>query len=432
MQSKKALQIKRLLSNKNDRDNDLDELVSKFYKFQFILVSGRAGTGKSVLLQKLKSALLNYNFKVVVAAPTGVAAVNVGGTTLHSWLGMGLASDDINILFDKLTHRAKSVLKCTDVLLIDEISMVEPEFFEKISMLSQYVNKSKIPFGRIRIVMFGDFLQLPPVSVNEKTRFVFQTKLWSNMNVYRVHLRKVYRQKDNIFLNLLNEIRNGIISSSTNDILVSRCLAPPEPYTRLCTYRNKVNSFNQNKMQNLPGEQSTYTGYFSTKRQHENINMTPADLKLADTVIALSDRYFPIAIKLYLKPSSQVMMRCNTYMDLNICNGSIGNVVQLGKNKIVVNFAGQHVTVGRYQFIYQCGQTVNLCFYQFPLSVSYAMTIHKSQGLTIDRVLVDTDCFETGQIYTAFSRVRCLTDLFITSINQAGLKVDPSALLFES
>lgn len=414
---------------------DLNNLITEVLRNQFTLVSGRAGTGKSFLLHKLREALNEGNLRIVTTAPTGVAAANINGQTLHSWLGMGLASGTIEELYLKLSRKSKNALQRTDVLLIDEISMVEPEFFKKISDLSKLVNRLSTPFGRMKVVMFGDFLQIPPITKSVNKQFVFQTDLWRSMNVQRMRLLKVYRQSDVGFLNMLNEVRCGQVSEKTEKIFKSRCILPPEniTYTRLCTYRNQVTHYNQKKLKELVTPLTEHKGYFKVISKNPNLPVDQADIQSGKRIIATSDKYFPVIQELNLKIGAQVMMRCNIFLEeYNICNGSLGIILSIVDNdNILVDFSGLTLSVKRHTFSYECGST-NINFYQFPLSLSWAVTVHKSQGLTIDRILVDTDCFENGQMYVAFSRVRDLKGLYLTSFQRSGLKVSKEALEFEA
>jgi ATP-dependent DNA helicase PIF1 len=413
-----------------ENDSLLCKLISNIMSNQFVLVSGKAGTGKSFLLQHLRTYLEDANMRVVVSAPTGVAAVNISGTTLHSWLGLGLANETVDELKKKMSQRTRSSLSYTHVLLIDEISMVDPDFFEIISKLCQIVHHVNRPFGKMKIVMFGDFLQLPPItkSIN---RFVFNTDLWQQMKVHRMYLTQVHRQKDSDFLEILNEVRNGSISIDTERRLLERCIQPTEPYTRLCTYRNQVLSYNSKKLNDIDATVCSKMGYYKITNRKANVMISDSDLKSSKRLMATSEKNFPVLKELLLKRGAQVMMRCNVYLNEGICNGSIGNVIDIHDDNVVVCFQSLILPIKMHSFILQVGQTANLTLVQYPLSLSWAMTIHKAQGLTIDRVLVDTNCFETGQMYTAFSRVKSLSGLFITSLNKGGLKVDQRALSFE-
>ena len=395
-----------------------------------VLVSGKAGTGKTVLLRNLRRLLVDRGDRVVAAAPTGVAAVNIDGMTLHGWLGMGLAERPLPELKAHLTARARKALTNTDVLLIDEISMVDPEFFQVIAHLAAWVRKSNQPFGGLRLVMFGDFLQLPPIAKNTTTplrRFVFQTPLWASMHVQRLVLDRVYRQDQPAFLALLNDVRIGVWSSKTKLLLRMRCRTPPEPFTRLCNYRTQVLAYNTRKLAALTGTATTFEATVRVQTTCDD------DLPVAKAVRGSLDKVFPVLSTLVLKVGTQVMMRSNVHLKTHsVCNGSIGTVLSIDRDGVVVQFSGGAVRVERYAFQYQASRTVKVTMWQFPLCMSWAMTIHKSQGLTIDRVLVDTNCFESGQLYTAFARVRALEDLFLTSVAPDGLKWDAAAAEFES
>ena len=410
-----------------------EKLFSLVLNNRFVLVSGKAGTGKSFLLRKLELMLKPY-MKVVVAAPTGVAAVNIGGTTLHSWLSLGLASEPVEVLKKKMSGRTRCTLAETNVLLIDEISMVDPTFFQKISKLVAYVhNTPNLPFGRMKLVMFGDFLQLPPITVSSE-RYVFNTELWTRMNVHRLRLSHVFRQSDGVFLNLLNNVRTNQLSDEDEELLKTRInQQPPKPYTRLCTFRKQVQLFNTRELDAIQDTPlCTFEGMFKIETRENHQQPAEQDVRAAKSIMFKSSK-FPVAKTLNLKIGAQVMMRCNVFLeDYGICNGSIGIVLAITSDAVTVQFAREVIDVTRYKFVFRVGRTVDLNLFQFPLSLSWAMTIHKSQGLTIDRILVDTDCFETGQMYTALSRVKEPHGLFLTGFHKKGVKVDPRALEFES
>lgn len=406
----------------------IGELLDAFRANQFVLVSGRAGTGKSYLLREFRSRLQSQRLRVATTAPTGVAALNVEGTTLHAWLGMGCLSDvSVEEALKRTLHpRTKNALLRTEVLLIDEISMVHPTFFEILATVVQKVHQSDSPFGHLKIVMFGDFLQLPPVHRRPTdVRFTFQTDLWKSLGVVRMRLRNVHRQKkDAVYLDLLNQIRAGVLDSAAKNLLAGRVVAPPTPFTRLCCLRRTVERFNATKLEEIDQPACTYQGTFSAEG---------AELRSLKREIATSDLNFPVPRQLTLKVGSQVMVRCNTHIGQGVCNGSTGLVTRLGTDEICVLFDRQKtIAFKRHAFRFATDTDTTLVLSQFPLCLAYAITIHKSQGMTLGRVLVDTSCFEAGQLYTALSRVRVLADLFLTDLDEEGLRVDEHALAFET
>jgi ATP-dependent DNA helicase PIF1 len=424
----------------NERER---QVINLLQKNRFVLVSGEAGTGKSFLLKSLNQALQKIYDKVVLCAPTGVAAINVGGTTLHSWFGMGLASEDVSVLKKRVNFKTQLNLRTTQVLMIDEISMVQPDFFEKISQMIQHVNGNFTPFGNMRVVMFGDFLQLPPISQNIFPKYVFQTSLWTEMQVKRIFLTKNFRQqKDDFFLEMLNEVRCGIVSQSMMGVLRNRINSLPNfghdvdtaPVTRLCCYRNKVETYNVNRLKALDDEDAVEFDGVLTPEKSKNCyaGLTPLDRKHSQQMIKKADKIFPVPLKILLKKNAQVMMRCNVFLENHgVCNGSLGVVKNFGSGQTVfVDFGHVVLQVTKHLFSFDCGN-YSLKLFQMPLTLSWAMTVHKSQGLTIDRVLIDTDCFENGQLYTALSRVKKLENLHLSSFHKKGLKVDPAACAFE-
>lgn len=424
-----------LCKNKPDVDTEnmtLQKLISMVSQHRFILVSGKAGTGKSFLLNQLKTYLSKSGHNVVVTAPTAVAAMNVNGITLHSWLGMGLANDPIEKLIKCITYRTKSSILSTGVLLIDEISMVDSFFFEKVSQICCYVHNVLQPFGNLKIVMFGDFLQLPPISHIDNNRFVFQTQLWPTMNVQRLRLLKIYRQSDNYFVNMLNQIRVGELSQCTLTSLQERCRTPPSntPITKICNFRKYVDRWNDEKLNDLPGDIIVYNADYVISKLHSLTNISQHDRHIAKSII--SQNKFIVPSRLKLKIGAQVMLRCNTMISQNLYNGSVGIITKLNTHDINVNFMGKYLSIKPHCFNINVGTTCCLQYIQFPLCLSWAMTVHKCQSLTLDNVLVDTDCFEEGQMYTAISRVKTLNNLYFTSWDITGLKINQDAKVFET
>ena len=411
-----------------------EEVCALLQKHRFLLVSGKAGTGKSKLLRDLRVHLENeLDEKVVVAAPTGIAAVNIGGLTLHSWLGMGLLDEPLqDIMKRKLSRRTKRALKGRDVLLIDEISMVEAKFFEAMVRLASKVCGTDEPFGRKRVVMFGDFCQLPPVKGDA---MVFETKAFRDMNVHRIFLRKVYRQSDPVFLGILNEVRLGNLSRTSSAILADRCVVPKGPHTRLCSYRNIAQKFNRTELAKVPGEAVVVEGKYCVVAKEGVAQVCEHELKRSKKRISHMLRSFPVESRVELKVGAQVMMRCNALIHHGVCNGSMGTVEKIigDGERVIVQFEnGANMCVKKHRFYCPMGPTTRACLQQIPLCLSYALTIHKSQGMSLDRVLIDTNCFESGQMYTALSRVRTLEGLHLISLNRKGLKAHPRAVRFES
>lgn len=447
-----------------------------------IIISGAAGSGKSHLLQRFISSCRGSNFSYRLTAPTGIAAFNVGGETLHGALGLGLASEDPVALYTKIVKakyrfpKTWKFLKGTDILIIDEISMVSPEFFYKLDYLFRKARNNDSPFGGARLIMVGDFTQLGPVQIRHGTeskqdsseRFVLDTECWRNMNLARIFLNRSYRQAaGDPFLDLLNEIRRGVVSIEGKQLLESRMnlhvdaahtdatkktiVNNVELYIKpidIFPYRNQVNECNKSNLTRLVTatntESCTMYPYLKVTLREGVTRIKADDHKRATDFISTPKGKAQLAKKFpffatTLALGAQVMMRSNKYLSDGIYNGSMGIITAIESNHIMVRFlvdgkfTSKCLEVTRSDMSHPVGKTAQVVMSQFPLTLAYAATIHKCQGLTLDSVRIDASrCFEAGQLYVALSRVRKIEDLYLIKFNMRSVLSDDRAVRFET
>lgn len=458
-----------------------------------LLLSGQAGAGKSNLLSRFVSNLEKANVNFALCAPTGIAAYNVNGETLHRKLGLGLAQDDPVTLFKMISKnkqkygRTWKFLSTTQILVVDEYSMVAPEFFSKLDYLFRKVRNNNEAVGGLRLIMVGDLTQLGPIIIRDRNqpeeqrsfeRFVVDTEAWDRMQVCRLFLNRSYRQHEgDPYLDVLNEIRSGELSAKSEELLRSRVNAdvsvtqvmsssssssatpdPDDPVTTakvyamepidLFPYKVQVEECNQTHMRTLLGSDPTLElrqfrpALRVAKREHAP-ELDPKDYEtglamIHDRGIAQLKEMLPL-FEVAVTEGAQVMMRCNKYMDQGICNGTMGVVTNVDDNAISVlfvvkgKFAERPLEVDRYQFSVRAGKTAEVVMTQFPLSLAWASTIHKCQGLTLDCARVDARrCFEPGQLYVALSRVRKLEHLSLLGFNRQSIMSDSRAVEFET
>ena len=418
-----------------------------------IFVTGRAGTGKSTLLTYF---IENTEKRVAVCAPTGVAALNVGGQTIHSLFGFPfglLANEDLG---RHMHRRTREVLKTLDVLVIDEISMVNADMMDAISRAMGIARgKRKIPFGGAQVVMFGDPYQLAPVPGNNEERaymaenyqssWFFDAHVWREDTLERYELSEIFRQHDEHFKEILNAIRDGSCTQEMLDYL-NQCgnrFPQNEEVIRLATINESVNAVNRTRMDKLQTESKKFDAIYSAADQQAFGRNLPAE---------------PV---LELKVGAQVMFIKNDDGGKKASdgssvrrwvNGTIGHVVEMPKSGgIKVEVDGEIFDVGRStwekvryeieeEFDEATGKTREVLiavplaeFQQIPLRLAWAVTIHKSQGQTYDEVVIDMGrgAFSPGQTYVALSRVRSLEGLYLTrAIRMNDIMVDPDVLRF--
>jgi len=403
---------------------------------QSIFLTGRAGTGKTTLL---KSITEHTHKRYVIVAPTGVAAINAGGSTIHSFFGLHpftfIPFGDINANSDKKIETAYSlargirlnnpkieVIKNLDVLIIDEISMVRCDLLDAIDVVLKKYRNNQLPFGGVQLLMIGDLYQLPPVIKEDEniilkpfysSYYFFESIALKKAGYVPIELTHVYRQKDENFLELLNDLRFGELKKESREILKSRFLPEFNPqdsdgYITLTTHVRKADAINSIKLSELKGKEMVFTAEI-------NGDFNPSS--------------YPAEEHLRLKINAQVMFIKNN-RDQGYFNGKIGWIDEFDEESgqfLVRCSEDEFIWVGKevwenIQYSYntdknEIGTNKKGDFSQYPLRLAWAITIHKSQGLTFDKAVIDaSSAFATGQVYVALSRLRTIEGLVLKSM----------------
>ena len=404
-------------------------------------LTGGAGTGKSFTVAAICSVLEAAGRRVFKTASTGVAALLLGsgGTTVHSWSGMGLGDLPVSRMVAKASRTAVQRVKDTDVLVIDEISMLHPEFFLKLEEYARRIRQCDLPMGGIQLIAVGDFMQLPPVGAPPDAPFCFQTPAWSACLTKMVRLTQVYRQKDEAWAHLLNRMRLGQVTVEDVQTLKTRvgAMFPAdgiEP-TMLRARNSQADVLNESRLAALPGREDVYAckTVCGVKRKPGLSVAAAGPAPSPDVYKKMVEDRSPAPAVLKLRVGASVMLLKNLDLDAGLANGSLGVVKCL--SPLVVTFIGgvERVIGAEVWDIkfdvgnYVCSATVE----QYPLQLAWALTIHKIQGASLDRVSValDRSLFEFGHAYVALSRVKTLQGLHLTVFDPACIKAHPQAAL---
>ncbi|XP_043480686.1 ATP-dependent DNA helicase PIF1 [Leptopilina heterotoma] len=384
-----------------------------------VFFTGSAGTGKSYLLKKIINALPPN--VTMPTASTGVAACHIGGITLHQFCGIGIGTASIeNCCKIASKSTASSLWRKTKHLIIDEISMIDADYFEKIEAVARYIRRNEKPFGGIQIILCGDFFQLPPVSKrDDKAKFCFQSKKWSECVQANFELKIVHRQKDSTFVNILNSIRIGRVTEEITTKLKSTTTQKIESNgilaTRLCTHINEANELNNSQLEKLSGEQKVFIA-------EDSDNMMTKTL----------DQQLPVPSKLILKVGAQVMLLKNINVSGGLVNGARGVVIKFLDDYPVIQFRSgglYHAKMETWGIKTASGGSVQRK--QIPCKLAWAFSIHKSQGLTLDCVEMSlTRVFDAGQAYVALSRAQSLETLRVLNFDPKQVWANPIVLEF--
>lgn len=370
-----------------------------------VLLTGQAGTGKSTLLRNEIDADAD---DVAITASTGIAALNIGGSTLHRWSGMMLGpkrGDDPNAFLRELMRdKRQSVragmdrIRACRLLVLDEVSMLSGVTLEFFDLLCRTVRRDPSPFGGIQIIATGDYLQLPPVRINpsEPYDWAFQTKAWQRANFAVIHLTKVHRQDEPQFLAALGEFRQGRLNAENSALLASRVVHFPNADTpRLFTHNTQVDKWNAYRLSCIDTSETVYQA--RTNGPDHQIQFLRNNLLTPEHLV--------------LKPGARVMFTVNQ-PDLGFVNGQTGTVIVCGRNEVLVDCDGLPIRVAPYEWRFDSRDKHSATFVQIPLRLAWSLTIHKAQGLTLDSAYIDVRAArEPGQAYVALSRVRTLAGL---------------------
>ncbi|XP_064311385.1 ATP-dependent DNA helicase PIF1 [Phalacrocorax carbo] len=387
-----------------------------------IFFTGCAGTGKSFLLKKIVGSLPPKS--TYATASTGVAACHIGGTTLHAFAGIGSGKAPLEQCI-QLAERPgvrQHWLACQH-LIIDEISMVDGKFFDRLEAVARAVRKRDEPFGGIQLIICGDFLQLPPVcKANEETKFCFQAKSWRKCIHINMELTEVWRQTDKTFVSLLSAVRLGRCTEEVTRLLMQTAANRSERdgilATRLCTHKDDVAITNERCLQQLSGELYTFGA----------LDSDPMLVKLIDAQC-------PVGGRVELKLGAQVMLAKNLDVSQGLVNGARGVVVgfeseQKGLPKVRF-LCGVTQVIKMEKWVFKGPSGVYLSRQQLPLKLAWAISIHKSQGMSLDCVEISLSrVFESGQAYVALSRARSLAGLRVLDFDPKVVRADPSVLEF--
>ena len=385
-----------------------------------IFLTGKAGTGKTTFLRTLKE---KSSKRSIIVAPTGVAAINAGGMTIHSFFQLPLSpfvpEANFKNRFDYSKEKRK-IIRTLDLLIIDEISMVRSDVLDAIDSVLRRFREHEKPFGGVQLLMIGDLQQLTPVVTPEDevilqryydTSYFFGSKALRSISYVTIELTHVYRQQDEEFITLLNNIREGKVSETDLKKLNERFNPNFEPevgsdYIRLTTHNKMAESYNEVQLHNLPSKACTF---------------------IAEADGNFPEYNYPADFKLTLKRGAQVMFIRN---DNNgrYYNGRIGHVTHIDNEKILVLCPGDDKEIEVQQETWentkyslnektkQIEAEVQGTFKQYPLRLAWAITIHKSQGLTFEHAIIDAQSsFAAGQVYVALSRCKTLEGLILAS-----------------
>ena len=441
----------------SDLTHEQNTVIHELIKGNSIALLGAAGCGKSFLLsiiyKELSALLQKYNptydkpVKIQLCALTGCAALLLGhnAKTVHSWAGIGLGKGTVDEICLKIRKNSKSRQNWTrtDILVLDEISMMPAELFYKLNNIAKKMRKSDKPFGGIQLLVVGDFYQLPPVNrSNDATMFAFESDAWKECISVAIELTIIQRQKDPVFQNIVKEARVGCLSKESCEIIKScqgrdwknNKIRP----TLLFPRRAEVDMINDSNLKALlatSAQRNTYNARLVyDPKLHPIAKFSENDESLKYALKAM-DADAAYAVDLELVKDAQVMLIANIEPTIGLVNGSRGIVVgfcAVTQFPIVEFVNGIRKPIGphnwpieEYEFVMRT---------QIPLRLGFACTIHKAQGTSLDCALVDigSSNFEYGQAYVALSRVRSLEALFVYDFNPTAFRVHPKVHLFYS
>lgn len=411
-----------------------------------IFITGPGGTGKSALIKKIYQHAIANEKNIHVTALTGCAAVllNCQAKTIHSWAKIGLGNGTIEHMVQKVNFDrfAKAAWRSTQILVVDEVSMLSLKLFNMLNEIGKFIRKNGKPFGGIQVIFSGDFYQLPPVGSRDEPdtmKFCFESVQWNTVfpSSSQIQLVKIFRQTDEIYSVILNQIRVGKFKKKSHELLMTYVGRTPDPSlvtepTKLYPIKSKVEHINSSKLNAIITEEQIYETKYVTDLKTTTLEAEKF-VNYTEKVILAELNYLAGNLmcdkEVRIKIGAQVMCIVNYKSDsgggIDICNGSQGIVMGFCEGFPIVKY-NNGVTRTMYRHVWASEKIPNIGVSQVPLILAWALTIHKSQGATLDAAEIDvgSEVFACGQTYVALSRVKSLDGLYLKSFDVNRIQID--------
>jgi ATP-dependent DNA helicase PIF1 len=384
-----------------------------------IFLTGAAGSGKSFLINQFLRTCDPRTFPVL--ASTGAAAVLVGGRTMHSFFGLGIMDGGVEQTIERAAKNRQVIRRLREIkgFILDEVSMLSGPTLRAAEVLCRRVRGSDAPWGGLRAIVVGDFAQLPPVERGSARRpWAFLDPVWEWSGFTMTYLQTQTRCRDEDYMRILNRIREGVVDNEVKDYLNSKLVPATTDFdgTRLFPRRDETEKFNRMKLEELPEQTKAFESIFQ------------GDAKAVEQL----KKSAPLPDVLYLKKGALVMLRQNDPQGRWV-NGSTGWITKIGSTYLAIRLlSGRNIEIERATFsLLNAEGELVASVTNFPVSLAWASTIHKSQGATLDRMMVNLkNLWEPGQAYVALSRVTTGQDLCIEAWTPQSIKVDPDVVRF--
>jgi ATP-dependent DNA helicase PIF1 len=392
-----------------------------------VFLTGEPGSGKTHTINEYVRWLRGHGIEPAITASTGIAATHIGGYTIHSWSGIGIKRNLSSWDLDRLSQNERVVnhVRGTNILIIDEVSMLSAPTLTMVEAVCRSVRSNTLPFGGLQVILVGDFFQLPPImksadnpedqlfESNDREKFAFNSPAWVALKPIVCYLTEQHRQEDESFLNILTAIRRGEIEDEHRELLASRHATKKDSIqTQLFSHNADVDRINDTELGKLPGIAREYRMLSRGK----------------DALVEALKRGCLSPERLMLKIGSKVMFTKNDTKGRSFVNGTLGEVTDFATNgyPVVRTKSGRQLVVEPTEWRIDDQGKVLATINQLPLRLAWAMTVHKSQGMSLDAAHMDlSNAFEYGQGYVALSRVRTLSGLSLAGLNERALEVHP-------
>lgn len=389
-----------------------------------VFLTGEPGSGKTYTINCYVRYLREHGVELAITASTGIAATHLGGMTIHAWSGLGIRDTLSEYDLDKIgqNERLSRRLRGAKVLIIDEVSMLSAQTFTNVEKICREIRGLNLPFGGLQVILVGDFFQLPPVSSRgSESQFAFHSPVWRELKLLTCYLSEQHRQEDEHFLLLLSALRSSDFSLQHREQLEQRLITGEHPagVTKLFSHNVDVDKINELELNKL------------VNPKREFIMTSKGSTHLIETL----KRSCLSPETLLLKVGAKVMFTKNS-PDGKFVNGTTGEVVgfsQFDHYPLVKTKKGKTITAEPMEWVIENDGKVLARITQVPLRLAWAITVHKSQGMSLDEALVDlSQAFEYGQGYVALSRVRTLSGLYLLGFNDRALEVHPQVATADS